>query len=65
VKKNEFLQDAIGLIDEELVMSVGHREHKRHTAVWVRWVVAAACLALLLGGLIYLLPDKVPGRENA
>ena len=60
MKKNEFLQDAIGLIDEELVLSVTHREHKRRTAAWVRWVAAAACLALLLGGLMYLLPDKAP-----
>jgi hypothetical protein len=58
------LQDAIGLIDEELVMSVGHREHKRRTAAWVRWVAAAACLALILGGLVYLLPDQVPGKES-
>lgn len=64
MKKNDFLQDAIGLIDEELVMSVGHREHKRRTAAWVRWVAAAACLSLLLSGLMYLLPDKWHGKES-
>lgn len=56
MKKNEFLQDAIGLIDQKLVMEAGSSETKRHPAPWIRWVAAAACLALLLGGLWYLLP---------
>lgn len=68
MKKNEFLQDAIGLIDEELVMAAGHSGHKRRTAAWVRWVAAAACFALLLGGLQYILPDKedkiLPGIDS-
>lgn len=56
MKKNEFLQDAIGLIDQKLVMEAGAPETKRPTAYWTRWVAVAACLALLLGGLGYFLP---------
>ena len=55
MKKNEFLQDVIGLIDDELVMAADHPGHKRRAAVWSRWVAAAACLVLLLGSLLSFL----------
>lgn len=56
MKKNEFLQDAIGLIDQKLVLEANGPGMKRRTAPWIRWVAVAACLALLLGGLWYFTP---------
>ena len=66
MKKNEFLQDAIGLIDQKLVMEAGAPETKRPTAHWTRWVAVAACLALLLGGLGYFLPrgETLPEADS-
>ena len=68
MKKNEFLQDAIGLIDDDLVAAANHPKPKRRTAQWVRWVAAAACLALLLGSLQFFLPsdeaDFSPDQGN-
>lgn len=61
MKKNEFLQDAIGLIDDDLVTDIDRSVHKRRTAGWVRWVAAAACLVLVLGGVLYMLADKEGG----
>ena len=63
MKKNEFLQDAIGLIDQKLVMQAGGLKMKRHTAPWIRWVAAAACLTLVLGGLWYLRPKGNPPTD--
>lgn len=58
MKKNEFLQDAIGLIDDRLVTEAGHTMHSKRTSGWVRWVAAAACMVLILSELAYFLRSK-------
>ncbi|MBQ8408687.1 MAG: hypothetical protein IJY39_07460 [Clostridia bacterium] len=48
MKNNEFLQDAIGAIDEELIKEA--KEEKK-PALWKKWIPAAACLLLLISAI--------------
>lgn len=60
MKKTEFLQDSIGFLDDDLVEKAHEPVHKSKTPLWARWTAAAACVALLLGCGLLLLPGKRP-----
>lgn len=56
MKKNEFLQDAIGLIDDSLIAEANAPvQEKRTLPQWAKWCAAAACLVLIVGGLFAIL----------
>lgn len=52
MKDNEILQQAMTLIDDELILDA--KAPVKRKAYWVRWVAAAACLALIVGCFGYL-----------
>lgn len=60
MKKNEFLQDAMGLIDDELVAETAAAGVQKRRAAWWICAAAAACIALLLWGV-----GLLPGLENS
>ncbi len=53
--KSDKLLDAIGQIDEKFVADAGTPPKKAKT-VWLRLVAVAACLALVVGGVLLALP---------
>lgn len=61
MQKNELLQDAIGLIDDDLIMDAKAESVKKAGIVyWLpKIAVAAACAALFIGGWL-LLPKAPP-----
>ena len=61
MKKAEFLQDAVGLLDDDLVENAHKPVHKSNIPLWARWTAAAACVAMLIGGGLLLLSKKIPG----
>ena len=56
MRDKELLQDAMGLIDDRLILDA--RQHSRPH--WVRWVAAAACFAVLVGCIGYWRTNKHP-----
>lgn len=51
MKKKEELFSALGSIDEKLIVEAAPDQKKNAKSIWIRWVAAAACLALLIGAL--------------
>ncbi len=64
--KADKLSDAIGLVDEDLVVEAqrGRRVLKRGRRWWVQWVAVAACLCLVIGGVLTL-PRVEPQQPEA
>lgn len=54
--KNEILLDALGKMDEELIAEAapGKKPPKKaKNAAWVKWGAMAACLCLVIGGIVW------------
>ncbi len=64
----EDLSDAIGKVEEKLVMEAdkGRRVIRRGRRVWMQWVAIAACLCLIAGGVLALprLQPQGPGESD-
>lgn len=69
MKKKEFLQDSIGLIDENIIKEA-KEEPRRKRSPWVRVVAIAACVAILAAipvGFLVANRDEAPteGTESS
>ena len=64
------LHDAIGLLDDDLVESVDALRSRSKRAAWKQWAAAAACLCVLIAGLLTwkrwapVGPDSAGGPGN-